>query len=180
MTLGKASVLAAILVGAVALGIVYGPTLRDKWESTDTGKAVVSNSEPAPAPAPAPKKRVERSARARSDRAEMTEETKMAPGTVRSVQPAVWEPELQKRAKEVLNPGAKLELAAADFQSVEQFMTVAHAARNTGVPFMVLKDRVVKQKTTLADAIHEFKPEVDAKSEVARAKAAADQDLGAE
>jgi hypothetical protein len=105
----------------------------------------------------------------------------MPRGAVRSsVQPAVWEPELQQRAKKVLNPGAKLELAAADFQSAEQFMTVAHAARNTGVPFMVLKDRVVNQKTTLADAIHEFKPDVDAKSEVARAKAAAEQDLGAE
>ncbi len=104
----------------------------------------------------------------------------MPRGAVRSVQPEVWEPDLQKRAKEVLNPGAKLELAAAEFHSVEQFMTVAHAARNTGVPFMVLKDRVLNQKTTLVDAIHELKPDVDAKSEVARAKAAAEQDLATE
>jgi hypothetical protein len=113
----------------------------------------------------------------------MTEETtemKTPAGTVRSVQPAVWEPDLQKRAKQVLNPGAKLELAAADFQSVEQFMTVAHAAKNTGVPFMVLKDRVLNQKTTLADAIHELKPTVDAKSEVARARAAAAEDLASD
>src|SRR4029450_3800089 len=99
-------------------------------------------------------KHVERSARVSSDRAEATE-MKTAPGTVRSVQPDVWEPDLQKKAKKVLNPGAKLELAAADFQSIEQFMTVAHAAKNTGVPFMVLKDRVVNQKAALVGAIHE-------------------------
>jgi hypothetical protein len=178
MTLAKASVLAAILVGAVALGIVYGPTLHDKWESRGTNASAVSESQPAPAPAPAPTKRVQRTVRARTERPDA--EMVMPRGAVRSVQPEVWEPDLQKRAKQVLNPGANLELAAADFQSVQQFMTVAHAARNTGVPFMVLKDRVVNQKATLVDAIHEFKPDVDAKSEVTRAKAAAEQDLGAE
>jgi hypothetical protein len=176
MTLAKASVLAAVLVGAVALAIAYGPTLSNKWETTDTGKATAVETEKAPAPAPAPARKTERTARARTESAPVA----VRRGEVRSVQPAVWEPDLQKKAKEVLNPGAKLELAAADFESVAQFMTVAHAAKNTGVPFMVLKDRVLNQKTTLADAIHESKPDVDAKSEVARAKAAAEQDLGAE
>ncbi len=175
MTVAKASVLAAVLVGAIALGIAYGPTLRDKWDTRQTSNAAAVETEKAPAPAPAPARRAERSASARVERAPVA----MRRGEVRSVQPAVWEPALQKRAKQVLNPGAKLELAAADFQSVEQFMTVAHAARNTGVPFMVLKDRVVNQKTTLVDAIRQSKPDVDAKSEVARAKAAAEQDLAA-
>jgi hypothetical protein len=176
MTVGKASVLAAGLVGAVALGIAYGPTLRDKWDTRDTAKTAAVETQNAPAPAPAPARKVVRTANARTESAPIV----MKRGEVRSVQPSVWEPELQQRAKQVLNPGAKLELAAADFHSVEQFMTVAHAARNTGVPFMVLKDRVLNQKETLTDAIHEFKPEVDAKSEVARAKAAAEHDLGAE
>ena len=56
-------------------------------------------------------------------------------------------------------------------------MTVAHAARNTQVPFMVLKDRLLNQGQSLAEAIHEFKPELDAKAEVTRARAAARSDL---
>jgi hypothetical protein len=56
-------------------------------------------------------------------------------------------------------------------------MTVAHAARNSGVPFMVLKHRVLNEKRTLADAIGEAKPDIDARAEVARARAAARSDL---
>jgi len=56
-------------------------------------------------------------------------------------------------------------------------MTVAHAARNTQVPFMVLKHRVLNEGRTLADAIREYKPEVNAKAEVTRARAAARADL---
>jgi len=54
---------------------------------------------------------------------------------------------------------------------------VAHAARNTKVPFMVLKHRVLNEGRTLADAIHELNPEVDAKAEVSRAAAAAKSDI---
>ena len=56
-------------------------------------------------------------------------------------------------------------------------MTVAHAARNTNVPFVLLKHRVLNEGRTLADAIHEAKPELDAKAEVERARAAAQSDL---
>ena len=41
----------------------------------------------------------------------------------------------------------------------------------------VLKDRVLNQGKSLADAIREFKPELDAKAEVARARSAACSDL---
>ena len=87
------------------------------------------------------------------------------------------EPELRDRVKDLLNPGARLEIATADFDTSEQFMTVAHAARNTKVPFMVLKDRVLNQGQSLAEAIGEIKPELDAKAEVTRARAAARSDL---
>jgi hypothetical protein len=89
----------------------------------------------------------------------------------------VWQSELRDRVKAVLNPGARLELAAEDFTSAEQFVTVAHAARNTQVPFMVLKDRVLNQNQSLAEAIHEFKPDLDAKAEVKRARVEAQSDL---
>jgi hypothetical protein len=89
----------------------------------------------------------------------------------------MWEPEVRDRVQKVLNRGAKMELAAENFQDAEEFVTVAHAARNTGVPFVVLKDRVLNQGQTLADAIHQSKPDVDAKAEVARAREAAQADL---
>jgi hypothetical protein len=89
----------------------------------------------------------------------------------------VWEPEFRDRVKAVLNPGARLEIAAADFDNAQQFKTVAHAARNTEVPFMVLKDRVLNRGQSLAEAIHEFKPGLNAKAEVTRARAAARSDL---
>ena len=99
-------------------------------------------------------------------------------GSVRSIKVAVWEPELRDRVKAVLNPGTKIELAAEHFETPAEFVTVAHAARNTSVPFVVLKHRVLNEGQTLAEAIHEFKPNLDAKAEVARARAEAQADLG--
>ena len=87
------------------------------------------------------------------------------------------EPRLQARLKPVLNRGARMDVAAEGFRSAEEFATVAHAARNTEVPFMVLKHRVLIDGRTLADAIHESKPAIDAKAEVARAEAAAKSDI---
>ena len=90
----------------------------------------------------------------------------------------MWEPELRERVKDVLSPGTDLELAAADFDDSEQFVTVAHAARNTRVPFMVLKDGLLHRGQSLAETIREFKPELNAKAEVRRARTAARADLG--
>jgi hypothetical protein len=87
------------------------------------------------------------------------------------------EPQLQDRLKPVLNRGAKMDIAAAGFTSGEQFATVAHAARNTSVPFMVLKHHVLDEGRSMADVIHQYKPNLDAKAEVARARAAARTDL---
>ncbi len=72
-----------------------------------------------------------------------------------------------------------MQVAAEGFRSAEEFATVAHAAHNTNVPFMVLKHRVLDQGQTLADAIHDAKPDVDARAEVARAAAAAKSDIAA-
>ena len=72
-----------------------------------------------------------------------------------------------------------MQVAADGFRSAEEFATVAHAAHNTNVPFMVLKYRVLNEGQTLVNAIHDLKPEVDAKAEVARAGAAAKSDIAA-
>jgi hypothetical protein len=89
------------------------------------------------------------------------------------------EPRLHARLKPVLNRGARMDVAAEGFRSAEEFAAVAHAARNTNVPFMVLKHHVVAEGRTLADAIHDAKPEVDAPAEAARAEAAAKSDIAA-
>jgi hypothetical protein len=99
------------------------------------------------------------------------------PGSVSSIHVSVWDEDVRDRVQKVLNPGTRMELAAEDFKTPVEFVTVAHAARNTSVPFVLLKHRVVNEGQTLAEAIHEAKPDLDAKAEVARARAAAEADL---
>ena len=88
-------------------------------------------------------------------------------------------PELHKRLKPVLTEGTNLTIAADGFRDAEQFATVAHAARNTGVNFMLLKNRVLDQRKSLASAIREFNTEVNAAMEVSRARAMARADIAA-
>ena len=72
-----------------------------------------------------------------------------------------------------------MDVAAEGFRSGEEFATVAHASRNTQVPFLILKHQVLQEGRNLADAIHQAKPDVDAKAEAARAQAAARSDIAA-
>jgi len=76
----------------------------------------------------------------------------------------------------VLNRGANMSLAAEGFRSAEQFATVAHAARNTDVPFVLLKHRVLNEGKSVAEAIRESKPAVNAavEADLARAQARSD------
>jgi len=173
MTVGKAAALTAGFVGAVALGVAISPTVRDNWPNATAPTA-------ATAPAPSGESvaaKSERPARTATVRTREVAAPRKNAGAVETVAVSMWEPELRDRVKAVLNPGARPEIAAAEFASAEQFMTVAHAARNTQVPFMVLKHRVLNEGRTLADAIHEYKPELNAKAEVTRARAAARADL---
>jgi hypothetical protein len=90
-----------------------------------------------------------------------------------------FSPDLHKRLKSVLNQGADLSVASDGFRSPEQFATVAHASRNTEVPFMVLKHRVLSEGMTLPAAILASKPEVNAAAEAQRAREEAKVDLAA-
>lgn len=178
MTVAKAGLLSAGFVAVFAAGVMTGPTILDNWSTNTAPDTTVAA--PAAEPAtPAPVKTARPASRARASSARVEERPAMRTGsnTVNSVPVALWEPRLRDRVKDVLNPGTRLEMAAEDFASAEEFVTVAHAARNTQVPFVVLKDRVLTQGRSLADAIHEFKPELDAKAEVTRARAEAMSDL---
>jgi len=88
-------------------------------------------------------------------------------------------PELHARMKPVLARGTKVPAAAEGFKDAEQFATVAHASKNTQVPFILLKHRVISEGQSLEEAIRASKPEIDAKGEVARARAAARSDIAA-
>ena len=88
-------------------------------------------------------------------------------------------PALYERLKPVMNKGTNMDIAAEGFRDAEQFATLAHAARNTDVPFMVLKHRVLTEGKSLAAAIRESNPGVDAAREVKRARDEARMDLEA-
>jgi hypothetical protein len=170
MTVGKATALTAGFVGAVILGIAIGPSVTDRMshkgapaqaQATDIAdKSPASVATQARASAP----------RSKADTARAADTAARIP---------VSEPRLQKRLKPVLNEGTRMEIAGEGFKNADDFATVAHAARNTNVPFVVLKHRVVTEGRTLAQAIHEFNPEMDAKAEVIRARRAAKSDLAA-
>jgi hypothetical protein len=86
---------------------------------------------------------------------------------------------LHDKLKPLLNRGARMEIASDGFRSGEEFAMVAHAARNTNVPFMVLKHRVVTEQRSLEDALRDIKPEIDARAEAQRAREAAKSDMTA-
>ena len=173
MTVAKAGLITAGVIGVIALGVATGPTIQKDWSRMHApGTRAVDRSAP-----PATTARHARESSPRKHEVAAVKTVKKESNTIDTVVPSAWQPEFRNRVKEVLNPGAKPEIAAANFASAEQFMTVAHVARNTQVPFMVLKERVVNQRQSLAQAIHELRPDLDARAEVTRARAAARQDL---
>jgi len=81
--------------------------------------------------------------------------------------------------KPLLKKGADMGKAAEDFNSAEQFAAVAHAARNTDIPFMLLKDRTVNERKNLEEAIRELKPDANAVAEARTAREQAKADISA-
>ena len=177
MSLGKVSALIVALVAAMAFGVWVGPYVTDRF---DHATPTVSDETTAPSQAPA---RVESSVKPRPSRAARV--SKPAPATPVAAAPEaaapaavdLAAPELQKRLKSVLNRGADVSIASSGFRDAEQFATVAHAARNTQIPFMLLKHRVLNEGKTLAQAIRESRPEADVAAEVKAAQASAKQDV---
>jgi len=163
MTLGKASLLVAGFIGAVAVGVAIGPSLTPRDASI--AAPAVEILPPAAAPASVP--------RAAAPRANTTKRTAKAV----AIPPST--PALHTRLKPVLNSGANMTIAAEGFRDAEQFATVAHAARNTQVPFLLLKHRVLYEGQTLSAAIRASKPDVDSASEAKRARTQARSDVAA-
>ena len=172
MNLAKASALVVTLAGAFSLGVWIGPRLTERRDVVDQASPVAGAAasvteikQAVPAPSRQPSRRRTSPMRAASGTTPIT----------------VWAggAELQKRLKPLLNKGADMDIASQDFEDGEQFAMVAHAARNTEIPFMVLKHHVVNEGKSLSEAIREFNPLLDALAEAKRAQVEAKSDVAA-
>ena len=180
MKTGKTSAATLGLVAGVVLGAWIGSQLTSSRADAPEPPAVTTEAvEVSPAAAPAKPKRatrVTRVARAASSAVEAPA-PESTPKLVMTI--PVSAPELHARMKPVLARGTKLPIAVEGFTSAEQFATIAHAARNTQVPFILLKHRVLNEGQSLEEAIAASKPDVDARSEVQRARQEAKADIEA-
>ncbi len=147
------------MVGAFALGLTLGPQLD---ATRDSNSPAVT----APAPEPEPTVVAERPLQARRITAPKLERVLAA-----EAKP------VQQHVKHILNRGTDVRVASEGFQNARELMTVAYAARNTDIPFVLLKHRVLTERKSLASAIREFKPELDETAEATRARANAVADL---
>ena len=157
MTLGKASALTAAFIAVFAAGVWTGPYMTRHWQP-DSSTAVS-----APAPSAKPAETAAVTPKTASRHSELSKTASI---------PAPTAPEVQK-----LNKGTNMEVAAEGFHNAEQFATVAHAAKNTGVPFMVLKHRVLNQNKPLSTAIRESKPDINVAAEASLALGQARRDI---
>jgi len=174
------------LVGGIVLGAWIGSELTtSRFETAPAPIAVTAQAvdEPA-ATAPAKRKRatsvVRAASGARVARAEPgvavdAPAPEAAPKLVMTI--PVSAPELHARMKTVLARGTKLPIAAEGFSDAAQFAALAHAARNTQVPFILLKHRVLTQGLSLEEAIRASRPDLDARVEALKAKGEARADI---
>jgi len=175
---GKTSAATLGLVGGLALGVWIGAEMLPNRDMTTSGPAAVAATatEEAPAPAaPAKAKRVTRASRVAPAAAAESTAPESAPRLVMTI--PVSAPELHARMKPVLARGTKMPLAVEGFTDAEQFAALAHASRNTQVPFILLKHRVLNEGQSLEDAIRASKPDLDAHTEALRARGEARADI---
>jgi hypothetical protein len=160
MTIGKMTALSLGLVGGFALGVWTGPHITQR---ADPASSAVHDTVTAPdAPEAVPS---------------AAESRRTRPAAARVARVDVSAPALHARLKPVLNRGADMAISAEGFRSAEQFATVVHAARNTEVPFVLLKHRVLNEGKSVAEAIRESKPAVNAAVEADLARAQARSDI---
>jgi hypothetical protein len=180
MTFAKGIALALAFVGAVALGVLIAPHIIDRDATVNDTTASANQTATS---AEKSERTARRAPAARSSAKSMTKpatkaeaEAAKVPGATPLTVPAAA-PALHERLKPILNKGADMGKASQDFADGEQFAAVAHAARNTEVPFMVLKHRVVVEGKSLEKAIEEVKPDLNGAAEARLARAQAKSDI---
>ena len=160
MTATKATALALGLAGAYAIGVWTGPYVMESARMTgsETTTPVVQVDQPsAREDVPQPANRVARAVAGPAS-------SPFEPIMTASATP------VQQHAKSLLNQGTDVEMAADGFDDATLFVSTAYAARNTGIPFMLLKHRMLKEGRTLSEAIRMSKPELEAVLEMERAR----------
>ena len=160
----KALMLVLTVGAAFALGVWTGPYVTDSIhaERAEATSPVVQVEQPAAAaeasrPAPRLTRRVVQTS---ANPAANPFEPLMTAAA----------PPVQQHAKSLLNEGTNVEMAAHGFTDATLFVSTVYAARNTGIPFMLLKHRMLKEGYTLSEAIRLSKPELDAVEEMERAR----------
>ena len=166
----KASALAAALFGSMMFGAWVGPYFTDRAQAFGAGDIhLISRPFEAPAP-PAPKGPEPKT---HTDRAHPAA---VPSASAQTTKIPLDDPKLVKRLKPMLTDGADMDVVTSGFRNSEDLAATVHAARNTKVPFMVLKHEVVDEGRTLSAAIHDVKPTADAslEADLARSEARAD------
>jgi len=85
---------------------------------------------------------------------------------------------LASKLQGLLPPGTNLQTAASGFKNLGQFVAAVHVSHNLGIPFDQLKAKMQGPPTeSLGKAIHQLKPDADAKAETKTAESEAHQDM---
>lgn len=156
------------VAGAFALGIWSSPAIRGAYTGVSAHEAAPAVVSEDATPAPATPARVKPVAR----------EENFGPTVSKvTLSKLPITDEVRDRVKPLLARGTNLALASEGFSDAEQFAAVAHASKNTGVPFVILKNRVLEQKQSLADAIRMTVATANATVEAERARAEARSDV---
>jgi hypothetical protein len=158
MTLLKAAALVVALMVAFVLGLALRPHIVHQPDMNASAVSVPIRPASTTATATHPAKPAATSLEARAATVTVT-------------------PALETRVQPLLKQGADMKLASRGFKTGEQFAAVAHAANNTDIPFVLLKERVLNQHMTLAAAIHESRPTLPADIEANRARTEAQSDV---
>lgn len=75
-------------------------------------------------------------------------------------------------------PGTDLKQASSGFRNLGQFVAAAHVSHNLGIPFDQLKLKMTGDSpVSLGKAIHQLRPEADAKGETKKAEHEAKEEI---
>ena len=83
---------------------------------------------------------------------------------------------LTSKLQGLLPAGTNVQAAAGGFKNLVEFVATTHVSHNLGIPFGDLKSKMTTG-TSLGDAIHELKPDIDHNAEAKKAKEQAKKDL---
>ncbi len=86
--------------------------------------------------------------------------------------------QLNSKLQSLLPAGTDTQAAASGFKNLGQFVAAVHVSKNLGIPFDDLKAKMTgPNAVSLGKAIHELKPDVNAKESAKEANRQAKQDM---